>query len=377
MSIMSLLHNSPWGTPGNSNKNKEGERFPGDVYNLFGRKHFKNRDTGGGGDNNMQPPNIKKLLTLAIVVILSGWVLSGVYTVQEEEQAVVLRFGKHTRIANPGLNFHIPSPIEEIIKHKVTRIEREEIGFRSGGGYSQGSLLRNRYSSNSGGGDVADEGLMLTGDENIININFIVQWKIGDIIDYTFNVKSTRDTVREVAESVMREVVGRTDLSDALTGGRSAIELDTKHAMQNMLDFYGTGIEIISIQMLKSDPPTENIIEAFRDVQAANQDYDKSVNLADEYKNTLIPEARARAASLFANAEAYKRSVVDQALGEVHRYKSVYDEYAKAKHVTKKRIYLESMETILSGTEKIIMDEKAGNNILPYLPLKGLKGKSE
>jgi modulator of FtsH protease HflK len=291
------------------------------------------------------------------VIALLLWLSSGIYFVGPDEQGVVLRLGAYHRTTGPGLNYHLPYPIEAAATPRVTAVNRVEIGYRSG----------TRKSS-----ETSEEGLMLTGDENIIDVNFEVQWKIANAPDYLFNVRNPEDTVKAVSESAMREVIGQTEIATVLAEGKLKVEQNTKKLIQETLDSYKAGIEVVTVNLLKADPPAE-VIDAFRDVQTARADMETARNQADAYRNDILPKARGNAQQMVLDAEAYKQEVVARAQGEAARFSSVYNQFKLAKDVTKKRMYLETMEDILQGMNKIIIGNKSG--VIPYLPLSELKSK--
>ena len=300
-----------------------------------------------------------KGLLLVILVALAFWLFSGLYRVGPDEVGVVKRFGKFDRREDPGLNYHLPSPVESVITPKVTRENSIEIGYRSAGEFGR---------TRSRGSDLPQESLMLTGDENIVDIDFAVFWKISDASNFLFNIREPEQTVRAVAESVMREVVGRSKIDDILTEGREQVEQDTLIGMQDMLDSYEAGIQITQVKLQKADPPGA-VIDAFRDVQAARADQERMRNEAQAYANDVIPRARGEAEKVRLEAEAYKEQTVAEAEGEVSRYLAIFSEYNRAKDVTRKRLYFETLESVLSGMNKIIIDEKGGSGVVPYLPL--------
>ena len=343
--IIGFLFESPWGNKPAANNNEF------DKFLKKGQQHF----------NNLLNNNANRSFIVIAIVLVLLWLASGFYNIEQEEQAVVLRFGKFTQVTTPGLNYHFPSPIEKIIIRKVTRAEKEEIGFRSASGSesfnSQRSVQRN----------VPEESLMLTGDENIIDINFTVQWNIKDIKDFVFNVKGPKETVKSAAESAMREVIGNMPVA-ANTEDRAMIEMSAKKLLQEMLDSYKVGIQISSFSIQKLDPPAE-VIDAFRDVQTARADKEREINQAQAYQNDIIPRARGEASRIIQDAEAYKQEVVAIATGEVSRFDAIRTQYQLAKDVTKKRLYLEMMEQILPNIEKIIIDKDMGKNVMSYLPL--------
>ncbi|GAB4574109.1 MAG: FtsH protease activity modulator HflK [Rhodothalassiaceae bacterium] len=301
-------------------------------------------------------------LLLLFIVLL--WVASGIYRVGANEQGVVLRFGKWVETTGPGLHWHIPWPIETALTPPVTDRKRVDIGFQ------QGITGRGRTAN------MLEESLMLTGDENIVDNSFTVFWRIKDAGLYLFNIQSPQETtVKSVAESVMREIIGKTPIQSALTEGRQAIERDARERIQAVLDNYEAGITVIEVKLEKVDPPGQ-VIDAFRDVQAAEADRERFRNEADRYANQIIPEARGRANQVIQEAEAYREQVIARAQGEADRFLSVYEQYKLAKDVTKKRIYLETMEEILRDMDKVIMDGGAANGVVPYLALPELKKRS-
>jgi len=319
---------------------------------------------GGGGRRGPGPgggrSSLALLLVVAAVVVL--WLASGFYRVQPDEQGVVLRFGAFDRTTLPGLNYHLPWPVESVLSPQVTRINRVEIGYRSGG--PEGRIEAGRDAS---GRDVLEESLMLTGDENIIDIDFAVFWRIRDAGAFLFNTRHPEYTVKSAAESVMREVIGRTPIQPALTEGRAAIEVAVIKGVQAILDQYGTGVEITQIQLQKVDPPAA-VIDSFRDVQRANTDADRMRNEAESYHNDIVPRARGDAARIVAEADATRQANIAQATGEAQRFLSVLKAYNAAKDVTMQRLYIETMEDILSHTPTVVVDQGL-QGVVPYLPL--------
>ena len=311
----------------------------------------------GGGKGGAKP------IIISLIILLVVWTLSGLYRVLPDEQGVVLRFGKFVKTTQPGLNYHLPFPVENVLTPKVTKVNRIDIGFRSerDSGFSSGGVA-----------DVPEESLMLTGDENIVNIDFSVFWVIKDAGNFLFKIQDPEGTVKAAAETAMREVIARSDIQPILTEGRSVIEADTQEIIQNILDEYSSGIQITQVQTQKADPP-DQVIDAFRDVQAARADMERSKNEAEAYANDVIPRARGEAAKVLQAAEAYKKEVVAKAEGEASRFLSIYNEYAKAKKVTQERMYLETMEEVLADINKIIIDKNSGEGVVPYLPLQELK----
>ena len=298
------------------------------------------------------------IVALAIVVL---WLASGFYRVLPDEVGIVLRFGAYNRTAQPGLNYHLPTPIESVQKPSVTHINRIEIGYRST--ETRGGTSR----------QVLEEGLMLTGDENIVDINFTVFWLIKDAQSYLFNIRGAEANVKSAAESAMREIVGQTPIAQALAEGRGKIESETQKLLQTILDFYGAGIVVTQVQLAKVDPP-EKVIDAFRDVQRALADRERLRNEAEAYRNDILPRARGDSVRIRQEAEAYRSEITARAQGDADRFLSVYQAYQLAQDVTAQRLYLETMEEVLKGARKIIIDKPAEGQtgVLPYLPLQEL-----
>jgi modulator of FtsH protease HflK len=294
------------------------------------------------------------------VVVL--WGFSGFFRVEPDELGVVLRFGKFTREVQPGLNYHLPYPIETALLPPALRINKIDIGMRPVEDIRRGASVR----------EVPEESLMLTGDENIVDIDFAVLWKVkpASVGDYLFNIQNPEGTVKAVAESAMREVIGRSNIQPILTGARQVTETAVQELMQKTLDHYGAGILIQQVQLQKVDPPAQ-VLDAFRDVQAARIDLDRSVNEAQTYANRVIPEARGNVAKITQAAEAYKLQTVALATGETSRFLKIYEQYKKAPDVTRERMYLETMERVLGGSDKTIIDTgpPSGPGVVPYLPL--------
>ena len=350
---------SPWGSPtgGGNGSGRKGPRPP-DIDEIIRTAQEKIKKFMPG---NFQGGN--KPILFGLIVLLIIWALSGLYRVLPDEQGVVLRFGKFTSTTQPGLNYHIPFPIESVLTPKVTKVNRIDIGFRS---------ERDSGFSSSGVADVPEESLMLTGDENIVNIDFSVFWVIKDAGNFLFKIQDPEGTVKAAAETAMREVIARSNIQPILTEGRSKIETDTQEIIQSILDEYSSGIEITQVQTQKADPP-DQVIDAFRDVQAARADMERSKNEAEAYANDVIPRARGEAQKILQAAEAYKKEVVAKAEGEASRFLSIFNEYKNAKKVTQERMYLETMEKVLADIDKVIIDKEAGSGVVPYLPLPELK----
>jgi modulator of FtsH protease HflK len=276
----------------------------------------------------------------------------------------VLRFGAYNRTTQPGLNYHLPDPIETVLTPSVTRVNRTEIGYRS---------AETETGREAPARQVPEEALMLTGDENIVDINFTVFWVIKDAKAYLFDIRDPKLTVKSAAESAMREVIGETPIAQALAEGRAKIEADTRTLLQTILDSYGAGIEVTQLQLQRVDPPAE-VIDAYRDVQAALADRARLRNEAETYRNSIIPAARGDAVQIEQQAEAYRLATVARAQGDAARFLSVYHAFKAAQDVTLERLYLETMEEVLKDSNKVIIDKAAegGNGVLPYLPLPAL-----
>jgi membrane protease subunit HflK len=302
-------------------------------------------------------------LTILIAVVLLLWVSSGFYRVQPDEQGIVLRFGAYKYWTPPGLHWHIPWPVEEVERPAVTRINRTEIGFRSSGnGRVEGG-------TDTSGRDVLAESLMLTGDENIIDIDFVVFWRIrpNDASKFLFNARRPADLVFGVAESSMREVIGRTPIQPALTQLRAQIETDVMKQTQEILDRYNVGIEITQVQLQKVDPPAA-VVESFRDVQRASTDAERMRNEAESYHNDIVPRARGEAARIVAEAQGVKQATVAEATGQSQRFDVVYAAYQQAKEITLRRMYLDAMQNVLAHAHTLVVDDKL-KGLVPFLPL--------
>ena len=313
------------------------------------------------GDSEISVP--EKLLTLGIFPIvgiaLIFWLFTGIYTVGPDEVGVVQRFGKYDRIVQSGLNYHMPFPIETVKTPKVTEVKRIEVGFRTVG--------KNQYRT------VERESLMLTGDENIVDAELIVQYKIKEPINYLFNFIGPELTLREASEASLRTVVGRHNIDEALTSGKLMIQEETKELLQLILDKYGTGVQVVAVQLQDVSPPKQ-VIDAFKDVASAKEDKNRMINEAEGYRNDVIPKARGEAQAMIREAEGFRESRIKRAEGDVAKFKAILKEYSKAKDVTRERLYLEAMEGILPGLEKYIVPNGEDGNLLNLLNLGSTKG---
>jgi membrane protease subunit HflK len=350
----------PWGPgpkgPWGSGPQSSGPSPP-DLEELLRRSQDRLRTVLPGGSLGGRG------IVLIVVAAVALWGLSGFFRVEPDELGVVLRFGKYVRDAKPGLNYHLPYPIETVLTPKVTRVNRIDVGMRIVEDVRRGATMR----------DIPEESLMLSGDENIVDVDFAVFWVIKPdrgAAQYLFNIQNPEGTVKAVAESAMREVVGRSEIQPILTGARQNIETAVQELMQKVLDEYGAGIQITQVQLQKVDPPAQ-VIDAFRDVQAARADAERSQNEAQTYANRVIPEARGRAAQITQSAEAYREQTVAEARGQAGRFNKILEAYRTAPDITRERLYLETMERVLGGTDKIILDSTAAasGGVVPYISL--------
>lgn len=308
---------------------------------------------------------------LIALVLIGGiaWLLSGFYTVGPNEVGLNRIFGRYTGKTSPGLNYNLPLPIGNVEKLPVTDRNTINIGF---------GVRSDARSPGQVQIDLPEESLMLTGDENIADVKFVVIWQIDPIHpeDYAFNIANQHETVKAVAESAMREVIGRGQIQRILTADRPKIEADVQALMQGVLNWYKAGILVLQVQLQSVDPP-EQVIAAFKDVTAAQQDQNRLRNEAEAYANRVVPEARGKAAAIIQEAEGYKVQTVAEATGQVSRFNQIYAQYKKAPEVTRERLYLETMERVLGGMNKIILDQSGQNpGVIPYLPLGGLNGQA-
>lgn len=345
----------PWGKPPSGGPGQPPESGP-DLDELLRRGQEMYRrlfpaDGGRGGG----------ILLLALGVFFL-WLVSGIYFVSASEEGVVQRFGAFVRTSGSGLNYHLPWPIESVQTPRVTAINHVEIGYRTAGGHNNESAI-------------SQESLMLTGDENIIDIDFEVQWRIRSAPDYLFDVRDPDETVRAVAESAMREVIGKSKIADVLAEGKFQVEQDTKVLIQQTLDSYKAGIEVVAVNLLKADPPAE-VIGAFRDVQTARTDLETARNQAEAYSNDILPRAKGDAQKVILDAEAYKQQTIAEAQGQAARFTSVDEQYRQSPAVTKRRMYIDAMQDVLAGMNKMIVS-KGSSGVVPYLPLPSLKPLEE
>ena len=311
------------------------------------------------GDQEVQIPDLKIKIFPLMGIALALWLFTGVYMVGPDEVGVVRTFGEYTRVAQSGLNYHFPYPIEQVNTPAVTEVKRIEIGFRT--------LRNGQYRT------VEKESLMLTGDENIVDAEMIVQYKIKDPVAYLFNIMEPELTVREAAEASLRTVVGRNKIDETLTTGKFQIQEGTKSQLQAILVKYVSGIHVVSVQLQDVSPPKE-VIGAFKDVASAKEDKNRMINQAEGYRNDVIPKARGEAEAMIRDAEGFREARIKRSEGDAEKFTTILKEYRKAKNITRKRLYLETMEKVLPGIEKIVVPDKDSGNILNLLNLNPGKG---
>ena len=368
----------PWGGNGSGNNRPTGNndddrgnrrpsgqsgQVPPEVEEMLraGQERFRvlmgggNGGSGGsGGQGSGGPESIRGMLGLGALLAIGLWAFSSFYTVKPEEKSVELFLGEFSSVGNPGLNF-APWPLVKYEVLPVTREQTESIGI---------------------GGRGSDAGLMLTGDENIVDIDFEVVWNINDPSKYLFNLRDPQQTIRAVSESAMREIIAQSELAPILNRDRGVIAVRLQELIQSTLDSYESGINIVRVNFDRADPP-EQVIDAFREVQAAEQERDRLEKQADAYANRVLAQARGEAAQALETAEAYRAQVVNGATGEASRFGAILNEYRKAPEVTRKRMYLETMEEVLGRVDKVIIDENGGSGVVPYLPLNELRKEAK
>lgn len=368
----------PWGGNGSGNNRPTGNndddrgnrrpsgqsgQVPPEVEEMLraGQERFRvlmgggNGGSGGsGGQGSGGPESIRGMLGLGALLTIGLWAFSSFYTVKPEEKSVELFLGEFSSVGNPGLNF-APWPLVTYEVLPVTREQTESIGI---------------------GGRGSDAGLMLTGDENIVDIDFEVVWNINDPSEYLFNLRDPQQTIRAVSESAMREIIAQSELAPILNRDRGVIAVRLQELIQSTLDSYESGINIVRVNFDRADPP-EQVIDAFREVQAAEQERDRLEKQADAYSNRVLAQARGEAAQALETAEAYRAQVVNGATGEASRFGAILNEYRKAPEVTRKRMYLETMEEVLGRVDKVIIDETGGSGVVPYLPLNELRKEAK
>ena len=353
---------SPWGR---GTGGQGGGQTPPDIDEVIRRGQAKLRGLlpkGFGG---------WKAGLLIVFVLLGIWAANGFYRVQPNQEGVPVLLGRFVgTTTNPGLHWNWPAPIGKVYTPDVTAENRIEIGLRTSGESSRrGASVR----------DMPEESQMITGDENIVDIDFVVFWRISDAPNYLFNIRNPDETVKMAAESVMRAIIGQTPIQEALTSRREDIEARTLSSLQKLMSEYEAGIQVRQVQLLAVLPP-KNVIDAFDEVSRARQDMDRLKNEAEAFRNDIVPRARGEAQQLLQGAEAYRQEVVNRAQGDANRFNSVYQAYRQSRDVTTTRIYLETLESIFSNVNKVIIDSEVGNaggGVVPYLPLPEIKKKQQ
>lgn len=354
---------NPWGQPENRPNSPWGGQRPGpekndgppDLDDLIRKARDNFRGTFQHDGNPF------KFGVLIFAAVLAIWLASGFYLIQPSEHGVVMTFGKYTRTdTTSGLKYRLPWPIQTTVVVPVTVERRIQIGFNDGPQIRKGNQ------------DGSDESLMLTGDENIVDIDYVVLWRISDAKDYLFSIRDPEDTIKLVAESAMREIIGQTKIQSALTEARGQIQDDTRKLMQAILDEYKAGVLINNVQLQKVDPPSD-VVDAFNEVQRARQEKERLRNEAEAYRNDIIPRAKGEGEKLRQQAEGYQQEVVNRAQGDADRFNQIYAAYRNGKTVTAERMYLETLEQILQNAKVVYMGSEKGSNVLPYLPLNDLQ----
>lgn len=346
----------PWGTGPQGGGGGNGQQPDLEEMLRRGQDKLKNFMPGGGG-------GFRGFALIALGAVLL-WLATGFYTVRPDEVGLNMIFGRYVGKTGEGLRYNFPYPVGTVIKPRVTTVNTVEVGQRTGD-------TSQRISQR----DVPEESLMLTGDENIVDINFTVQWQISPTNpeNYVFNLKNPDAAIKAVAESAMREEVGQRNIQAVLTTDRGPIEDQVRKLMQTQLDEYGAGVEIRQVQLQKVDPP-QQVIDAFRDVQAARQDQDRVRNEAETYASRVVPEARGEAARITQAAEGYREGAIAEARGAASRFTQVYETYKSAPAITRERMFIETLEKVLGNSDKVILDQKGGQAALPLLPLGSLQG---
>ena len=352
----------PWGQGNGQNQPPDLDEVLKDIQKKFSGI-FGGKGGGGGKSGGNLPSFSSKAIAPIAIIVLGLWFATGFYVVEQGQQAVEMRFGAYKTIKEAGLRWHMPYPIESVEVVNIQQIRTVEVGYRTSARSNQATT-------------VGREALMLTADENIIDIHFAVQYDIKDPRQLIFNVAEAYDlVVRGATESAVREIVGRNTMDFAITGGRAEIAQETKSLLQQILDRYDTGINIKAVEMQNAQPPAE-VKAAFDDAVKAREDEERFKNEAQAYQNDIIPRARGAAARLEQEAAAYKATVVAKARGEASRFLQVLDEYTKAPNVTRDRVYLDALEDVYSNSTKLVIDQKSGGNNVMYLPLDQLIRKN-
>ena len=323
----------------------------GDSKFEFPWKIKKNNQSSPKPEGEKKKGDFNISIWFVLVILVGIWIGTGFYIVKADEQAVVKRFGKVVSVAGPGPHFHLPFPIETVDRAEVTKIHRIEIGFRPA---RDGSTV-----------DVKGEAHMLTGDENIVSVKLIVQYQIKDVVDYLYNVRNVPATIKNAAQSAIREVAGKEAIDEFLTTGKNRVQQETMVILQDMLDSYKAGVRIVAVQLLDVSPPQE-VVAAFKDVASAREDKNRFINEAEAYANEIIPKARGEAETMLQQAEAYKTQIVEEAIGDAARFEQILKEYRNSSDITKKRMYIEAMEKTLGKANVKVFDSNI-ENINPFI----------
>ncbi|MGB0747340.1 MAG: FtsH protease activity modulator HflK [Magnetospiraceae bacterium] len=351
----------PWGggNGGSGGGGGPSGQMPPDLEDMIRKSQDRIKKFVPGGGNGLLPGGFRSL-TVVVLLAVIVWGFFGMYRVQPGEQGVELLFGEFVKTTESGLHFWFPPPIGSVEKPNVEKTNVITIGYR-GSGDVRGDLVR----------DVPQESLMITGDQNIVDVDFMVQWRISSAADYLFNIRDPETTIKAAAESAIREVVGQMPLENTLSLARGEVQDKTRVILQEILNKYNAGVAIADVKLQKTEPPSD-VIDAFNDVQRARQDQERLVNEATAYRNDIVPRARGQAKRMIEDASAYKERVVRDAEGEANRFLSVLEAYKTGREVTSQRLYLEAMQSILGKSEKVIIDpsgEGGSGGVVPYLPL--------
>ncbi|MDJ1304693.1 MAG: FtsH protease activity modulator HflK [Candidatus Midichloria sp.] len=375
-----LSFENPWGNNTPNKDKDQGRSRPSnnnsDIDELIKKGQEKIISFLTKGNNRSTkdntPINPSPVVLAFFIGLIFVWLATGFYTIDTDEEGVVMRFGKYNRTATPGLNYKLPSPIETVEKISVTRINKEMIGLKA----FPGKININNNSDETDSSN-PKESQMLTGDENIIDMHFFVQWYIKSAKDYLFNIKDDigESTIKVSAESAMRQVVGRVKISEALSEQRQEIEQRAKNILQEILDSYNSGIEVVNVGILYSYVAPE-VRDAYRDIQSAKADKEREINEAFAYRNDIIPRARGEAQAIIEEAKAYKESAIARATGEAERFKNIVSQYQSAREATKKRMYIETMEHVLKDLNKVIVDKSVAGKSVPFFSINELMKKS-
>ena len=360
--------NNPWGGGGGRGPQRPSNngQTPPELEKIFedARKKFGGYFGGGSGGSSGGNGANGTVMTMMIGAVILGWMATGFYRVKSGEQGVEMRFGEYVNTTLAGLNYHLPYPIETVEVVNIAENREIQIGYNTNTGFQNRNIFaQNRQNYNSASSTSNRQ--MLTGDENIVDIQFNVRWKVSNPADFLFKIENQSQTIEAVSESVMREIVGRNKIDYILTDGRGVLESEVKDNVQKTLDSYEAGVQILQVAIKESLPP-EQVIDDFKDVQRARADEERFVQEANSYANKILPQARGEAKQLLQQAEAYKERAVAEAVGETSRYDKIFEEYKKAPEVTRKRLYLETMEDVYAGKKKVLLSGDQGANILPY-----------